>query len=144
VAEYFHDYRQTARRPDELVVDVRIPIRPDADTAHRHAFSYKVGKRGTDDISIVAACFRVDVDRAGRIRHARLAYGGVAAVPIRARAVEDALVGEPWNEATARTAGRALRDAFTPLDDHRGSAAYRRALAGNLFEKFWHEHRGAS
>lgn len=141
IAEYFHDYRKTERRRDEVIAAVRIPTEPSSETVRRHAWSYKVGKRGTDDISIVAACFRIDLDAGGHILAARLAYGGVAAIPARARDVEADLIGKPWNAATARAAGAALQDAFTPLDDHRGSAAYRRRLAGNLFEKFWHEHR---
>lgn len=138
---YFHGYRETERRRDELIATVRIPTDPLPGTARRHAQSYKVGKRGTDDISIVAACFRIDLDERDRIRAARLAYGGVAATPARARAVESDLIGRAWDAHTAQRAGTALQDAFTPLDDHRGSAAYRRRLAGNLFEKFWHEHR---
>ena len=143
IADYFHGYRETERRRDELIERVRIPLSAPEGTSVRHAQSYKVGKRGTDDISIVAACFRVDLDPDGVVRDARLAYGGVAAIPIRAREVEAWLVGRPFDEDTARQAGRALHDAFTPLDDHRGSAAYRRRLAGNLFEKFVHEHRSA-
>ena len=144
IADYFHGYRDTERRRDELIEAVRIPLQPPEGTSVRHAQSYKVGKRGTDDISIVAACFRVDLDPDGGIREARLAYGGVAAIPIRARDVEAWLVGRPFDADTARQAGRALHDAFTPLDDHRGSAGYRRRLAGNLFEKFVHEHGGSS
>ena len=142
IADYFLGYRQTARARDELIVAARIPADPPPRVALRHAQSYKVGKRGTDDISIVASCFRIDLAADGTVRDARLAYGGVAAIPTRANAVEDQLRGATWNEATAREAGRALRDAFTPLDDHRGSAAYRVALAGNLFVKFWSEHAG--
>lgn len=144
IADYFHGYRDTERRRDELIEAVRIPLELPEGSSVRHAQSYKVGKRGTDDISIVAACFRCDLDAGGAIRHARLAYGGVAAVPIRATDVEAWLVGRPFDDETARAAGRALHDAFTPLDDHRGSAAYRRRLAGSLFEKFVHDHRNAS
>lgn len=141
IADFFHGYRQTERRRDELIATVRIPLDPHPGATARHAQSYKVGKRGTDDISIVAACFRVDLVAHGKISAARLAYGGVAAIPARARDVEDQLVGQPWSEDTAVRAGKALQDTFTPLDDHRGSAAYRRRLTQNLFEKFFHEHR---
>ena len=143
IADFFHDYRKTARHRDELIVAVRVPLGRTAGTT-RHAQSYKVGKRGTDDISIVAATFRVDVDADNHVRAARMAYGGVAAVPIRALEVERDLIGRPWSEGTARRAGAMLRETFAPLDDHRGSAGYRRKLAGGLFEKFWTEHRGMS
>lgn len=144
IGEFFEAYRKTARRRDELIVAVRVPLQPDEGVARRFAQSYKVGKRGTDDISIVAACLRVDLDPRDRILAARLAYGGVAAVPARALEVEAWLEGRPWSEATVREAGQRLRAAFSPIDDARGSADYRRKLAGNLFVKFWHEHPARS
>ena len=54
------------------------------------------------DISTVAACFTVDLDADGVVRHARLAYGGVAAMPARARKTEQALLGKPWCEETVK------------------------------------------
>ena len=76
----------------------------------------------------------------GTISSARLAYGGVAATPIRAYEVEAFLRGQPWHERTVLEAATRLRSLFTPLSDLRGSADYRRTLVGNLFEKFFYEH----
>jgi xanthine dehydrogenase small subunit len=137
LCEYFTAYRQTVRQPHEVIRSVRIPkpIHPEA--ARRYSFAYKVGKRGADDISIVAAAFTVDVDAAAVIRHARLAYGGVAAVPIRAQAVETWLLGKRFDAASVKQAKRMLADTFTPLSDLRASADYRKRLVGNLFEKFF-------
>ena len=59
---------------------------------------------------------------------------------MRALEVERFLVGRPWTERTAAEAAVRLRALFTPLSDLRGSAEYRRALVGNLFEKFFYEH----
>jgi xanthine dehydrogenase iron-sulfur cluster and FAD-binding subunit A len=98
--------------------------------------SAKVAKRATDDISIVAATFTLDLDEAGVVRLARLAYGGVAATPVRATAVEDWLTGRVLDGDTVDGARRRLVEVFTPLDDLRASATYRRALAGNLFARF--------
>ena len=100
---------------------------------------YKVGKRGTDDISIVAAAFAIDLNRENRIVKARLAYGGVAAIPARAHGVEDWLIGKAWNLETIRDAKEQLKNAFKPLNDVRGSAEYRKLLVANLFEKFFVE-----
>jgi xanthine dehydrogenase small subunit len=69
------------------------------------------------------------------VRAARLAFGGMAATPARAPRAEAALVGQPWDEATADRAARALVEDFRPLDDWRGSAAYRVAAAGNLLHR---------
>ena len=132
---YFLDYRKTLRKPDELIASVTIPRR-----AGRIDASYKVAKRQTDDISIVAAAFALERDAQGRVAKARLAYGGVAAVPKRAVAVEQFLAGKTLGEVTVALAAQQLRDAFTPLSDHRAAADYRRALCGTLFAKFVAEH----
>jgi xanthine dehydrogenase iron-sulfur cluster and FAD-binding subunit A len=104
--------------------------------------AYKIGKRGTDDISIVAAAFTVDLDAEHQIVQARLAYGGVAATPVRAASIEAQLVGQPWCLKAVQQLKPALEQAFTPLTDLRGSANYRRRLVANLFEKFFVETAG--
>jgi len=60
----------------------------------------------------------------------------VAAVPLRAVEAEQAIVGSRWDEAAVRRAQRILSRTLHPISDHRGSAAYRVALARNLLEKF--------
>jgi len=130
-ADYFLGYRKTARANDELVVAVdlpRVPGRVDA--------AYKVAKRQTDDISLVAAAFALQRDAAGVVTHVRLAYGGVAATPVRARQCEAFLEGRVLDADTIAEAIARLEREFTPLDDVRGSADYRRALCGQLFAKF--------
>ena len=137
VAEFFEDYRQSVLQQGEIIVSVVIPREPTAGATRRLSQAYKVGKRGTDDISIVAAAFTVDLDANDNVVHARLAYGGVAATPARALEVEIFLTGKPWNADTVRQAKPKLRATFTPLDDLRGSASYRKVLVANLFEKFF-------
>ena len=133
MTEFFLGYRKTALARGEVMVSVLVP----RTRAHVHFF--KAAKRRTDDISTVAACFAVSVDGRGRIRQARLAYGGVAAKPVRAIEAEDAIVGLRWNEGAVHIAQDVLARTLRPISDHRGSAAYRLALAQNLFEKFWWE-----
>ena len=137
VAEFFKDYRQSVLKKGEVIVSVIVPRKVTEGASHRLSQAYKVGKRGTDDISIVAAAFTVDLDTNDNVVHARLAYGGVAATPVRALEVETFLTGKPWNADTVRQAKPKLKAAFTPLDDLRGSAAYRTLLVANLFEKFF-------
>lgn len=131
---YFLAYRETQRRPEELIVGVHIPRRPGWISA-----AYKVAKRQTDDISIVAAVFALQLDAERRVLDARLAYGGVAAIPVRALRAEALLLGRVLdaNALTAVCATLALE--FQPLDDHRASAAYRRRLCAGLFERFVRE-----
>lgn len=139
LVDFFKGYRQTDLQAGEVIVSVRIPKTLSPGAVRRLSQSYKIGKRGTDDISIVAAAFTVDLDDSNQIVHARLAYGGVAAIPIRAIAIETALIGQPWDLATVQHVKPALREAFTPLTDFRGSADYRKLLVANLFEKFFVE-----
>src|SRR5205085_7780094 len=102
---------------------------------------FKVAKRRMDDISTVAAAFAVDLDSASRVTRARLAYGGVAPVPLRAIQAEDALQGRIFNECTVQEDQEILGQTLQPISDHRGSAAYRLALAQSLLHKFWWEQR---
>src|SRR5690606_24642362 len=74
---FFTGYRQTLLAPGEIVVAVRIPKPFPA-----RARFYKVSKRELDDISTVAAAFTIDLDD-GMVRRASVAYGGVAATPVR-------------------------------------------------------------
>ncbi len=139
LAQFFKGYRQTELQPGEVIVAVRIPRSIAPGAVRRLSQSYKIGKRGTDDISIVAAAFTIDLNCENQIVHARLAYGGVAATPVRAIEVEAALIEQFWTTETIQHIKPQLREAFTPLTDLRGSAAYRKALVANLFEKFFVE-----
>ncbi len=130
-ADYFLAYRKTARRADELIVGVTLPRRADLRSG-----SAKVAKRQTDDISIVAAAFALGFDDRQRVSHARLAYGGVAAIPLRARKTEALLIGRLLDQTTLAAAAAQLRKEFEPLSDHRAGSEYRRGLSANLFLRF--------
>lgn len=131
---FFTGYRKTALQKDELLVSVRIP-KPYPSIAR----FYKVSKRRHDDISTVAAAFALDLDGAGVVTRARLAYGGVAATPARARAAEDALLGKRWSASSVEAIKAHLAGAFTPMTDQRGSAEYRKAMVTRLVDKLWHD-----
>ncbi|MGA2445212.1 MAG: molybdopterin cofactor-binding domain-containing protein [Opitutaceae bacterium] len=136
LAEFFTGYRQTVLRPGEIIREIVLPRGdPAAAGLTRRADFLKVSKRRELDLSTVAAAFCMDVDAAGVVRRARLAYGGVAALPRRARRAEAALEGKRLADAAADVAG-VLATEFQPIDDVRGSAAYRRALIVSLWEKF--------
>jgi xanthine dehydrogenase molybdopterin binding subunit/xanthine dehydrogenase small subunit len=141
---FFTGYRATALAPDEVLEGVTIPLRPRDIALTRVCESYKVSKRRELDISIVAACFRVDLDAAGVVRGAGVGLGGVAATPLRVTSVESFLVGRAWDATTAREAAAMLREAVRPIDDARASAAYRKALCEDLFAKFFAGERSAA
>lgn len=129
LAGFFTGYRTTARRPDELIRSVRIPL-PLAGLASFH----KISKRRFDDISSVAVGFAIDLDD-GVVASARIGLGGVAATPIRARATEAVLTGRRWNAETVRDAASVLATEGTPMSDHRASAEYRSLMLGTALVK---------
>ncbi len=137
VSEFFTAYRTTALRPDEVVEAVRVPRGASAPSLTRRFDTYKVSKRRELDISIVAAAFVVDTDAAGVVRHARLAYGGVAATPARAKRTEAALVGMPWTRGSVESVLPLLAEEFKPIADVRSGVDFRRELVASLFEKFF-------
>jgi xanthine dehydrogenase small subunit len=134
LSEFFQAYRKTALAAGELILSVHLP-KPFANIQR----FYKVSKRELDDISTVAAAFALDLDAERRVARLRMAYGGIAATPIRALAAEQLAQGKPWNQDTLGQLQSALQSLGTPLNDHRGSASYRRALITKLLERFYFE-----
>ena len=112
---FFHAYRETALQTGEIIRSIRIP-KP----LPSHARFYKVAKRRVDDISTVAAAFSTHANST------RLAFGGVGPTPVRAFEAESDIPHA--KEILART--------LHPMSDHRGSAAYRLAMAQSLFDKY--------
>ncbi len=134
IEDFFLDYRKTDLGPGEFIRSVRIP-KPRDGEAFR---TYKVSKRYDQDIASVIGAYRVAV-AGGSVREARIAYGGMAATPKRARACEAALTGSAWREDALMEAARAIDEDFQPLSDHRASAAYRSMVARNLFARLWRD-----
>ncbi|MDD0974652.1 xanthine dehydrogenase small subunit [Pseudomonas fontis] len=132
--DYFIDYRITARQESEFIEKIIVPRAP-ADWTFR---AYKVSKRLDDDISAVCAAFNVKLEN-GVVSDARLAFGGMAAIPKRAHACEASLRGKPWNHAAVERACQALAEDFTPLSDFRASKEYRLLGAQNLLRKYFIE-----
>jgi xanthine dehydrogenase small subunit len=128
--DYFIDYKVTARQEGEFIEAVRVP-RASGERVFR---AYKVSKRLDDDISAVCAAFDLRLDN-GVIGEARVAFGGMAAIPKRAAACEQALNGQALSDATLEHACAALAQDFTPLSDFRASREYRLLVAQNLLRR---------
>ncbi|CAN5350084.1 xanthine dehydrogenase small subunit [soil metagenome] len=135
--EFYLGYWRNALTPREWLEAFCVPIGNDP---RQRLASYKVSKRIEQDISAVCLGIALSVDDAGIVRQARIAYGGMAATPARARACEQAWLGKRFDEAGAIRAASALADDFAPIDDFRASAAYRMNVAGNLLRRFALEH----
>ncbi|WP_369936765.1 xanthine dehydrogenase small subunit [Xanthomonas tesorieronis] len=133
--DFFLAYGRQARLPGEFVESVYVP-RPAAATLYRVD---KLSKRFDSDISAVCGAFALSIDD-GLVTKARIAFGGMAGIPQRARGAEQALLGQPWSEATIEAAAATLAQDFRPLSDVRGSAGYRLAVAANLLRRLWIGH----
>ena len=129
--DFFIDYGRQDRRPGEFVSRLIVPrLAPG-----QHFSCYKISKRFDQDISALLGAFRIDVAE-GCVVEARVAYGGMAATPRRARHCEAALAGLPLDSPAAwRSAQDALERDFSPIDDLRASADYRARVARALLAK---------
>lgn len=131
VAELITGYRQTCLQPGEYIRRILIP-RPQAAALYRFI---KVSKRCEDDISTVLLAARLSLGADGCIDGACLAFGGMAATPRRAAAVEALLLHREPQRVDALALGRALGQDFSPIDDVRASAGYRLTVAQHLLVK---------
>ncbi len=137
--DFFLAYGRQDRMAGEFVEKVVVP-RP----ADGSFFAvYKVSKRRDEDISALCGAFYMELDAEGRVGAIRIAFGGMAATPKRARHVEDALSGRPWSWETVSDAQAAFEADYTPLTDWRASADYRSLAARNLLTRFFLETAGA-
>jgi CO/xanthine dehydrogenase FAD-binding subunit len=122
--------RRTARARDEIVTAVRIPARA---LSGRSRF-LKLGARRHLVISIAMVAARISV-RDGRIADAALAVGACSPVARRLGGIEAALLGTPAGQAADRIADADVAAALDPVDDVRGSAAYRAGAAAELLRR---------
>jgi xanthine dehydrogenase small subunit len=124
--DFFLGYRKTALANDEVIQSITMPRLWPGEVF----YCDKVSKRRDQDISTVAGAYRMRI-RNGRVEDARLAFGGMAAIPKRATNAEAALLrGEGFAAAAA-----ALAQDFQPIDDWRGTASYRQTVAANLLRR---------
>ncbi len=89
--DFFIDYGKQDRQPGEFVESMFVP-RPKSDS---HFAVYKITKRRDEDISALCGAFHLEKDASGVVTHIRIAFGGMAGTPKRARSVEAALDGSP-------------------------------------------------
>src|SRR5262249_13109760 len=133
--DLYRGYRQTALERGEFIRAARIPL----PAAGRRVATYKGSKRFDQDISSVCLGAAMEV-RDGKIANVRLAYGGMAATPKRAKAAEAALEGKKWSAAAFEAAQAELAKDFKPISDFRASADYRSRTAAALLQRFFLAH----
>ncbi len=155
IEEFYRGYRRNALEPDELLaaIEIPLPLRPALDGAMLAEGSgsisghwtraYKISHRQEDDISALSLVLSLQL-RQGLVQAASLGVGGMATTPVRARRTETALVNQPWNADTVRSAMAVLEKEFEPLSDLRASAGYRRRVLANLLWRSWLESQSGA
>jgi xanthine dehydrogenase small subunit len=137
VEEFITGYRKTVLESDEIIAAIRVPYVP----AGEDFAAYKLSKRFDQDISTVVAAFCLARSN-GAVRTLCAAFGGMAARPARAQAVETTLQGRPWTQESLADIDTLLAQDFSPLSDHRGGRDYRLRAAAGLMRRFQMETAG--
>ena len=123
--DFFEDFYTTALAPEEVLTAVTAPALPAG-----AGWSYqKFLPRSADDYAAVSVSALLCLDGDGRVALARVGIGSAAPIPVLAEAVGAALIGQQPTPQAIADAAELARDAVDPLDDLRGSAAYKRDMA---------------
>jgi len=125
--EFVVGRRLTARQPTELVTGIHLPA-PPAQSADVYL---KVGRRSAMEVAVVGLAMRLAFAD-GAVTAARVALASVGPTPRRIPAAEAALTGRELTDAVIHDAATAVLDEINPIDDLRGSAAYRRRVVPGL------------
>src|SRR6266550_386850 len=121
----FTDLFETSLERGELLLRVELPPVPKGARV-----TYKKFLPATlDDYATISVAAVVAIDANASVTHARIALGGAGPVPLRARDAERSLAGRRLDDAAIREAAALAAAATDPIDDLRGSAAYKRAMA---------------
>src|SRR5690606_24318520 len=136
--DYFLAYGKQDRMAGEFVETIYVPLPTEA----AHCAVYKISKRRGEDISALCGAFYLELDAEGRVETLRIAFGGMAATPKRARHVEEALLGQVWSWGTVSAVRELFDEDYQPLTDWRASAHYRSLTAKNLLTRFFLETAG--
>lgn len=134
VEDYFVDYKVTQLESGEFIERIEIPKA----NSNKHLKVFKISKRLDDDISTVLACFYIKFTNK-KVAEITIAFGGMAGIPKRAFACEQALMGREPSEQNIAVAMTALAKDFSPMSDVRASSEYRLQVAKNLVRKCFYE-----
>ncbi len=129
-ADFWTGYRRTALAPDELLLRVRIPLRPGRTVRFR-----KVGTRHAMSIAKASIAVAWRTDAGGAWHDVRVALGSVAERAIRAPRAEAVLEGTPPSPEVAERAAAVVTGEVSPIDDVRSTADYRRTVTGRVLRR---------
>jgi len=126
--DFFVGPRQTVRRDDEILTEIRVPYPPPRFGAAYTPFAL----REANGCAVAAVAASLQLDEKGIIRNARVCVGAVAPVPKLAQKAGAVLVGKAADKAAFRESAEAAQEISQPISDIRSSADYRRELIGIL------------
>jgi len=137
--DFYTGVRKTVMRPDEMMVDISFPVMSD----EQRGIFLKLGLRRAQAISIVDIAIVLSMEeKAGqipRIKKADITLGAIAPTIVHAMEAEAFLVGRSLDDDTIKQAAMLALNASKPIDDVRGSAAYRREMVRVLIERGLHK-----
>jgi len=122
---------KTSLEPGEFIIEFEVD-KPPANTGDAYL---RMIPRTEMDIAVVGAGARITLDADGNCAEARIALGAVAPTARRVADAEAALAGQPINDDTLAAVAQAASDACDPIDDKRGTIAYRKQVAGVLAKR---------
>jgi CO/xanthine dehydrogenase FAD-binding subunit len=118
----------TAVKPDEILTEIQVP----APQPRTGAGYINIGVRKGQDCNLVNVASFISLGSDGTIQNARIVMGCVGPIPLRALSAEKMLIGQKPGTTLFSSAGAAASSDSTPIDDFRGSAAYKRDMVGVL------------
>ncbi len=121
--EFYLGVRKTVMRPDEILVDISFP----AMSSRQRGTFIKLGLRRAQAISVVNVAIVLTMN-GNQVEKAAITLGAVAPTIIHAQEAEAFLSGRTLDDQVIAEAGRLAMEASQPIDDIRGSAAYRREM----------------
>ncbi len=128
-AQWFEGYLTTSRRSDEILVEMRFPA-----AAPGTGVAFQEIARRHGDFAIVGLAASLTLDD-GVIGDARLAFAGLADVPVRAAEAEAFLVGQRPSAGLFEEAARLATAGLDPPADLHGSSEYRKKIAATLVRR---------
>jgi xanthine dehydrogenase iron-sulfur cluster and FAD-binding subunit A len=143
--EFYTGVRKTVMQPDEMLVDIAFPAlksRPTDNLGQRGTF-LKLGLRHAQAISLVNIAIVLDLEP-GKVKSAVVTLGAVAPTIIHAREAEAYLAGKELTDEVIAHASELASGSARPIDDIRGSAAYRQAMVTVLVKRGLHSLREGS
>jgi CO/xanthine dehydrogenase FAD-binding subunit len=123
IDEYFLGYRRTALLGDELIARVLVP----ADWTSAWC---KIGKRSAINISV--ACCAVGMSPSGKVR---ISFGCVGPTVMRTKKAEAIIEKSGLDDGAVEAAAESAMAEVSPIDDHRASGGYRRAMCGVILRR---------